>query len=367
MPTTSSSIKILIITEDQKRRFILRKTLQIAHYDVITAENEVEGLYLPSLIEPDVIILDTTPSKLNTFILLERLKNDPMTCSIPIIFLTNKKVARMKGEVELGGIYYVKNPSKLQEIQACIRKALADNDEMERFRKSIQQVESNLASILVQKIRYPIMLIAGFADLMNQQCRCSDSSVSVDYLQHIIRQADHVKDLIEDFNYLLHSEQMIEEVDLIQVVQAAMERFCKQIEEKRQKIELRLHTGDRLLVHGKSHHLFMALRHLISNAHKFTYVGGTITVEVTPMNGRVRIEVADTGVGISQSQQRWITGTFHQDQQGLTGRYYRGKGLGLVIARSVVDQHQGGIGFDSRPGLGSRFWIDLPLCYYRCR
>jgi signal transduction histidine kinase len=243
-----------------------------------------------------------------------------------------------------------------------MRKALDGKEGRDRLRKSIQQVKNNPTAMLMRELHMPISIIAGFAELLNRELSCSKSSVRVDYLRHIIKQADRLKDLIEDFNYLLHSEQMMEEVDLIQVVQAAIERFRKQVEEKRQKIALKLHTGERLIVHGKGHHLFMALRHLISNAHKYTRGGGTITVAITPTDRRVRIEVKDTGIGISQSQQQWIIGTFHRGPQEVTGRYYRGeKGLGLTIVRSVVDQHQGSIGFESRPGLGSRFWIDLPL------
>ncbi len=147
----------------------------------------------------------------------------------------------------------------------------------------------------------------------------------------------------------------------MQIVQAAIEKFRKEIEEKKQKIDLKFHGGNRLIVHGKSLYLFMALRHLISNAHKFTQTGGTITVAITPMNDRVRIDVADTGIGIPKSQQRLILERIYQGQYGLIGGRYRGKGLGLTIVRSVVEQHRGSMGFESQPGLGSHFWIDLPL------
>lgn len=358
----SGSTKILVIAGDQGNRFILRRELQLAHYDVITAENEEEGLYLPSVIQPDLIVLDMAASQVDSFRVLEQLKNDSITRFIPVISLTDKDNGSLiENSSELEAVYYVQKPHKFEELKDYIRKALALRDEHARHREEMQEVKSHLAAILAQNLHFPIAIIAGFAELMNQQLACSELPPHNEYLQHIIRQADNLKDLIEDFNYLLYSEQMMEEVDLMQIVQAAIEKFRKEIEEKKQKIDLKFHGGNRLIVHGKSLYLFMALRHLISNAHKFTQTGGTITVAITPMNDRVRIDVADTGIGIPKSQQRLILERIYQGQYGLIGGRYRGKGLGLTIVRSVVEQHRGSMGFESQPGLGSHFWIDLPL------
>ncbi|MCI0529268.1 MAG: hypothetical protein L0Y56_17665, partial [Nitrospira sp.] len=290
----SKSAKILIIVRDQKRRYILRKELQIAHYDVIAAENEVEGLYLPEVIKPDLILLDMTSSKRDAFQVLEQLKNELMICPIPVIFLTDKDIAMLQNGVEPIGVYYMQDPYKLEELQACIRKALVSQEEYKKFHKAIQQAKGNLTAMLIQELHFPTSIISGFAELLNRQGARSRSSVRVDYLQHVIQQADHLKDLIEDFSYLLHTEQTMEEVNLIRLVRAAIERFQKQIEEKKQKINLKVHNGSRLIVQGKGHHLFMALRHLILHAHKFTRVGGTIKVEITSMDDRVRIGVTDT-------------------------------------------------------------------------
>jgi signal transduction histidine kinase len=360
----SRSAKILVIAGDQRSRFLLRRELQVAHYDVITAESEEECLYLAAVIQPDLIVLDMSTSQLDGFRVLEELKNDPVTCFTPALLLMDKDkdhVLRIENSPELGAVYCVRKPHKLEELKDYIRQALAFRAEHKRLREEVQDIKSHLAAMMVHELHFPVTIIAGFAELMNQQLASSKPSHCDDYLQHIIREADNLKDVIEDFNYLLYSEQMMEQADLIQIVQAAIERFREQIEEKGQRIILKFKNGGRPVVQGKSHHLFIALRHLISNAHKFTRRGGTITVEITPMNDRVRISVADTGIGVSKCQQRLILEGVYHGQNGLIGGGYRGKGLGLTIARSVVEQHHGSMGFESRLGLGSCFWIDLPL------
>jgi signal transduction histidine kinase len=361
MDSLSRSIKILIIAEEQGDRSILTKDLHIAHYDVITAQNEEEGLKLATTTQPDLILLDWRLSRLGCFTLFEQLKSDPTTRSIPVILLTDKEnVPILQGGLEPRPVDYLLRPYKLEELHACIRKVLVGRDERHRLRLEIQQVKCNLATLLAHELRFPITIFSGFAELMNQETSCGESSDRIEYLQQIKRQADNLKDLMEDFNYLLHCEQIVEDVDLIRIVQAAVERYRKQIEEKNQRIILKFPEGTRLVVQGKSHNLFMALRHLISNAYKFTQMGGTITVTITSIHNHVRIEVADTGIGIPKSQQRFISDIFYQGQQTVTPAS-RGMGLGLTIARSVAEQHHGSFGFESRTGLGSRFWIDLPL------
>ena len=353
--------KILIIADEQMNRFMLKRELQTAHYDVITAENEEEGLQLATTIQPDVILIDWAISPLGSLTMFEQLRNDPISSSIPVIFVTDKvNGAIMEGGLGLGSVDYVLRPYKLKELQDCIRRVLVARDERQRLREEIQRIRSNLAAIMANGLRYPITIIAGFAELINEQNSCSASSAPVDYLQQIIRQAENLKDLSEDLNYILQYEEFVEDVDLARVVEAAVERFRKQIEEKKQRITLNFQERDRLVVKGKSHHLFMALRHLISNAHKFTHSGGTITVTITPMNDRVRIDVADTGIGIPKAQQRLILEDLYHGEKELTWRW-RGMGLGLKIARSVAEQHQGSFSFESMSGRGSHFWIDLPL------
>ena len=363
MDSRSNSIKILILAEDQMNRFRLKRELYNAHYDVIVAENEEEGFQLATRIMPDLILVDWTTSPRSCSLLYEQLKNDPIMRSIPVIFLADRdNAAMMEAGLGLGTIDYVLRPYKLEELQACIRKVMGVRDEQRRLREEILQVKSNIMSMLEYKLRFPVTVIAGLAELINQQISHSNSWTQPDYVNGIIRQADHLKDLIDDFNYLLDSEQILEEVDLMGVVQAAVERFRKSIEEKKQTITVKCQGQDKPVVEGKWHHLFMAFRHLISNAHKFTHRGGTITVTITPVNGCVRIDVADTGIGISQPHQPSIFEKFNRGQQELMG-IYSSLGLGLTIVKSVAEEHHGNLDFESKPGLGSHFWLDLPLSH----
>jgi len=99
------------------------------------------------------------------------------------------------------------------------------------------------------------------------------------------------------------------------------------------------------------------LSNLVGNAVKFTPEGGTVTLSSAPGDGEVRFSVTDTGPGIPPEQVPHIFGAFwqarHADRRGL--------GLGLSIARGLVEAHGGRIWVESEPGRGASFVFTLPL------
>ncbi|MFO7895226.1 MAG: ATP-binding protein, partial [Longimicrobiales bacterium] len=106
-----------------------------------------------------------------------------------------------------------------------------------------------------------------------------------------------------------------------------------------------------------AHRIGQVLDNLMGNALKFTPRGGTVTLTAGPGDdGWVRIAVADTGPGIPAGDRERIFDRFRQ----LDGGDRRGVGLGLTIARAIVEAHGGAIGVESEPGRGATFWFTLP-------
>ena len=113
-----------------------------------------------------------------------------------------------------------------------------------------------------------------------------------------------------------------------------------------------------LTVRGDPNRLAQVVGNLLSNAIKYSPDGGTVEL-VAARNGEgVRIAVRDEGRGIPTDQQSRIFTKFFRGDAGATG--ITGTGLGLAVSREIVEAHGGRIGFDTDPGEGTTFWLELP-------
>ena len=105
---------------------------------------------------------------------------------------------------------------------------------------------------------------------------------------------------------------------------------------------------------------------MLSNAIKFTERGEVVlkvaAVNVSESESRIRFEVRDTGIGISPEKQSLIFEPFVQADDSIT-RIYGGTGLGTTIARQLVTLMEGELGLVSELGVGSTFWVELPLAH----
>jgi two-component system sensor histidine kinase RpfC len=117
---------------------------------------------------------------------------------------------------------------------------------------------------------------------------------------------------------------------------------------------------------GDAHHLRQVLLNLLSNAIKFTERGEitlkVVAVDMGDSEARIRFEVKDTGIGISPENQAHIFEPFAQADDSIT-RIYGGTGLGTTIARQLVTLMGGELGLVSELGVGSLFWVELPLAF----
>ena len=246
--------------------------------------------------------------------------------------------------------------------------------EEELRRKNYQLEQQNLAiheanrlktefvSMVTHELRTPLTSIQGYAELMLEDEQISGEER--ESLTIVKKNADRLLGLINDLLDLSRMEAgrldlHRTSLDLARLIPEVAGSLRPLIEAKRQR--LRLDVGEALpAVWADQDRVTQILTNLISNAHKYTLAEGNITIAARRDNGFVRVDVSDTGIGLSPEDQAQLFTKFFRahDRSPQSGG---GTGLGLVITRFLVELHGGRITVSSAPGQGSTFSFSLPV------
>lgn len=229
--------------------------------------------------------------------------------------------------------------------------------------KAVDRYKDEFLSVVSHELKTPLNFIMGFASILADEVNGTlndDQHLSV---QRILEGATRMLELISD---LLDLGQIAADKVNLALSEASIDDLVNQVTaDMRPLAEKRdLCLESEVLLHGPvlmdPRRIAQVLKKLIGNAIKFTPPGGRVQVRVIRCGPGVRIEVLDTGPGIEPDDLPKLFAPFKQLDMSPT-RQAGGTGIGLSIAKALVEAHHGRIGVDSVPGEGCRFWFELPL------
>ncbi|HDN80190.1 MAG: hypothetical protein DRI61_02355 [Chloroflexi bacterium] len=235
-------------------------------------------------------------------------------------------------------------------------------EEIQRAFRELQELDkmkSNFITIVSHELRTPLSLVIGYASLLLEEAKDPESK---EYAQVIMRNSMRLSSLINDMLDLKRLAQkamtvQVRDVILPELIERVLEGYRPIARDKNQKIEVEIPSG-LFKVRADPAKLEVVLSNLVSNAVKFTPPGGEIKIGVE--NGdRPLMYVKDNGIGIPPEEQEKIFWSFYQVEDPLT-RKHGGLGLGLSIAKELVELWGGRIWVESEVGKGSTFWFSLP-------
>jgi PAS domain S-box-containing protein len=244
---------------------------------------------------------------------------------------------------------------KMTEIQLYEAKDRAE---------TASRAKSDFLANMSHELRTPLNAVIGFSEILRDELfgPLGDSRYR-EYATDINDSGNHLLRIINDILDLSKAE--AGKIDMIDEVIALSELF----DSSTRLLQPRLQSAELTLVQslpdtipglrGDRQRLRQILLNLLSNAVKFTGPGGTVTLSAELEAGGIAIKVADTGVGMSQSDLQKAMLPFTQIDSGLH-RKYAGTGLGLPLTKSMVELHGGSMVLDSTPGVGTIVTVRFP-------
>lgn len=224
----------------------------------------------------------------------------------------------------------------------------------------LDRMKSDFIAVASHELRTPLGLILGHATFLREVIQAENRP----QLDIIVRNAMRLKEIIDNIANMDNVERGVASVrrrtvSIRRVIEEVTAGFQDEAREKR--LSLRVDAGqDDLMVEGDASKISIALTNLVKNALTFTNPGGHVFVVAERIPGYVKVSVIDDGIGIPAKDLGRIFERFYQVESHLTRRH-GGMGLGLSVAKVMIEMHGGRIWAESVEGKGSNFTFVLPL------
>ena len=229
--------------------------------------------------------------------------------------------------------------------------------------EAASNAKSEFLSSMSHELRTPMNAVLGFTQLLQIDKKPPLSPHQQRMLEHVMKGGEHLLHLIDEVLDLSRIEAgglslSLEPVSVAEVLREVKMTLAPMAERAGVAIVLDAPAADLPFVFADRTRFAQVLMNYGSNAIKYGKAGGSVRFAAEPGDARVRLLVSDDGIGIPLDKQDKIFQPFHRAGQE-TGPI-EGTGIGLAISKKLAEMMHGSVGFESTPGRGSEFWIELP-------
>ena len=358
---------ILVIEDDEEIRNDIADILEYVDMACIVAQDGEIGEQLAREFLPDLIICDIMMPGMDGYSVLLDLQGDPLTANIPFFFLTAKvDRASFRYGMELGADDYLTKPFTAEELIAAVKVRLEKKAGVVReYDQRAKELRESLLHSLPHELRTPLFGMMGGAEMLLRDA----SSVAPEDIRSmagmILESGKRLQRQIE--NYLFYAQLEITRLDPERA--AALQQTTDYpatlirdaavaAAEKAERIGDLVVKTEESVVSMSAENLQKAVAEIVDNAFKFSKPGAQVTVSAEIQGNTYVLEVSDQGRGMSMEQIK-KAGAFMQFGRELYEQ--QGSGLGLTVAKRLVELHQGEFLIQSEPERGTRVRMKLPI------
>ncbi len=367
---TSAMQGTILIVDDEPANIDILNEILGAEYRTKVAVNGKRALAIAAAASADLdlILLDVMMPETDGHEVCRRLKQDPSTANIPVIFVTAKgAISDEQRGFEVGAVDYIVKPVSPPIVKARVRTQLMLQEQRRRIERALaalqelEELRDSLVHMIVHDMRSPLMGMNGLLEILRDEL---GGTLSEEFLRDLNEALTSGHSLQEMISSLL-------DVSRLEAGEMRLERSC---------VDLRVIASDALaslvslvkqctVVYEPPVEAMAAwcdaeitrrvIANLVANAIKFTPSSGEVRIDLISSDEGATVSVSDTGPGIPLEDQARIFQKFGQVAGRQEGRKYS-TGLGLTFCKLAVEAHGGRIGVDSELGAGSKFWFTLP-------
>ena len=360
--------KILVIEDEESIRENILELLEAENFQGIGATNGKIGIKMAIDQIPDLILCDMMMPEVDGYGVLKALRSEPLTSTIPFIFLTAKadKSDIRKG-MELGADDYITKPCTPQELLKAITIRLEKHKTISKqSQKTLDELRTNISMSIPHELRTPLNAILGFSELIMSEYQVFNESDILEMIGQINTSGHRLYRLIQ--NFLLYTEleiaatnpELLKEMrnSEFSCVQSLLTQKAQQqakLVNRTDDLQLNLHDSS---VAMDSIRLTKIVEELLDNAFKFSLEGTPVLLSTLVENQTFVLSVKDQGRGMTADQIAHLEAYRQFDR-----KIYQqaGLGLGLAIVQRLAELHGGEFKIESLPQQETIVCVSLPV------
>jgi len=359
--------KILVIDDEESCRQMVGLALRQRGYDVVEAENGAVGIEKARQELPDLVLCDVNMEKVDGYLTLSVLRNDPATAAVPFILMTGlADDAGMRHGMELGADDYLPKPFTVAGLYAAtearLKKAQTVRAEAER---RLAELRDAISLALPHELCTPLNGILAFGEILKLDAESLQPAEIAEMGQMICQSGRRLERLVE--NFLIYAQLELFSTDPSKInalrgrqtplpARVVGDRARRQADLVERGADLDLRVTD-TPVPMSEEYLGKIVDELVQNAFKFSAAGSRVRVELAATPAALTLTVNDRGRGFSAEQIAKV-GAYLQFDRKLHEQ--QGLGLGLSIARRLTELHGGTLTIASDKGTGTKVTVRLP-------
>ena len=360
--------KILVIEDEESIRENILDLLEAENFEGIGAINGQVGIKLANEQIPDLILCDMMMPEVDGHGVLKALRSEPLTATIPFIFLTAKAdKSDIRTGMELGADDYITKPCTPQELLKAIAIRLEKQKTISRqSQKTLDELRTNISMSLPHELRTPLNAIMGFSELILSEYHVLEESDMLEMIGQIQTSGHRLYRLIQ--NFLLYAEleiaatnpELLKEMrnsEFSCVKSLLTQKARQQAKHANRTDDLQLNLQDSSVAMD-SVRLAKIVEELLDNAFKFSLEGTPVVLSTVVENQTFILSVKDQGRGMTADQIAQLE-AYRQFDRKLYQQ--AGLGLGLAIVQRLAELHGGKFKIESLPQQETIVRVSLPV------